>query len=523
MKHVMRRMGKIGMCSRLAVALGAMGLAASLSAQERKPATSADYPAYRGDGSGATDSRLELVRSWSDARRVWASEEPAPPVGRGPHGDTNAVGGYGVPVVAGDSVYVGYLIPTGPTFEGCLGKTGQPLADEVVICMDAKTGKTVWRTVFAGKGWNFCAVYPSDGQITPCVAQGKVLMQGSTGWAYCLDAQSGKVHWEKPTGKTCLAWDGFKAAVLAGTEKPKRMSYPDLKFAQAALAPRPPANPEHGGSGGGGFNSTPMVFGDLAVFNAAGAETVAFDLATGQERWRRRGTMSSSASVVKWTHEGKEYLVGHGVCVDPATGKDLWTFGPLGGGYQGYTPAISGDLWVGVGNNGKTARGENRMFVVCYRFSPQGAKVVWRLPDDTNFTYMSPVIHRGRLYATMGWPKLTPEETETVTGIKDYAGPLLSGDTCIDMVTGKVLGNIGNANNDQGTSPFAMDGRVFTHGAFMFDAQPEAKGIWKPLATLKPRTQCCTFPTGANGFLYLRAAGSKSLVECWDLRGKEIR
>ena len=502
MKHVMRPApaAKVGLFFGIVVILAAMGMAADLSAQERRPATSADYPAYRGDGSGATDSGLELVRSWADARRVWSSAEPAPPVGRGPHGDTNAVGGYGVPVVAGASVYVGYLIPTGPTFEGCLGKTGQPLADEVVICMDAKTGKTVWRTVFAGKGWNFCAVYPSDGQITPCVAQGKVLMQGSTGWAYCLDAQSGKVHWEKPTGKTCLAWDGFKAAVLAGTEKPKRMSYPDLKFAQAALAPRPPANPEHGGSGGGGFNSTPMVFGDLAVFNAVGAETIAFDLATGQERWRRRGTMSSSASVLKWTHQGKEYLIGQGLCVDPATGKDLWTFGPIGGGYQGYTPAISGDLWVGVGNNGKTARGENRMFVVCYRFSPQGAKVVWRLEDNTALTYQSPVIHRGNVYASMG------------------------NDVCIDLETGKLKATAAPQDfNDQGCSPFAMDGRVFFHRGRMYDAQPETNGVWKCLDTVKPRTLMCTFPTGAAGFLYLRGQGSTSLVECWDLRGKEIK
>ena len=72
--------------------------------------------------------------------------------------------------------------------------------------------------------------------------------------------------------------------------------------------------------------------------------------------------------------------------------------------------------------------------------------------------------------------------------------------------------------NDGGTSPFAMDGRVFFHGAYMFDAQPEPKGVWKRLATLQPRSLICTFPTGANGLLYLRAHGSKSLVESWDMR-----
>ena len=509
----------------LATTSAIFGILANSNAEGTKASGSIGFPSYRGDGSGAApESGLELVRSWSDAHLAWSSEEPAPPMGRGPNQlrDSNGVGGFGVPVVAGDFVYVGYLLPTGPKTDGCMAGPGQPMADEVVICMDAKTGKTVWRTVFAGKGWNYCAVYPSDGQITPCIADGKVLMQGSTGWAYCLDAHDGKVLWQKPTGKACLAWDGFKAAVLAGTEKPKRMSYADLKFAQERLAPPPPANPKHGGSGGGGFNSTPMLFGRVAVFNAAG--TVAFDVTSGAVLWQRGAILQGSASVQKWIHDGKEYLIGAGVCVDPATGKDLWSFGPVGGAYQGYTAAISGDLWVGVRNdsNTKPARGEGKTWVECLRFSPTGATSVWRLPADSGFCYMSPVIHRGRLYATMGLPKWnTPEEMEAMTGIKDYAGPSASGDTCIDMATGKVLGTTGNSGNDQGNSPFAMDGRIFTHGSQMFDAQPEPKGIWKPLATLKPRTVNCTFPTGANGFLYLRAAGSKSLVECWDLRVRE--
>ncbi len=84
-------------------------------------------------------------------------------------------------------------------------------ADDVIVCMDAVTGKTLWKTVFAEKG-----CYQQGHKIgpvnnTPCVGDGKVFAMGSLGRVYALDAQTGKPLWEIPniTNVTLTSAEGF--------------------------------------------------------------------------------------------------------------------------------------------------------------------------------------------------------------------------------------------------------------------------------------------------------------------------
>jgi hypothetical protein len=363
-----------------------------------------------------------------------------------------------------------------------------------------------------------------------------LVFMGTTGWAYCLDAVTGAKIWEKPTGKHCLAWEGFMRAVREGREKPGRMAYPDLKFAQEALTQPPPSHPKLGGSGGGGFNSTPRIFGDLAIFNVLGQEALALDLKTGEERWRRsvvyQGVMQSSASVLKWTHEGKEYLIAGGGCHDPATGKVLWGFSAAGGAYQGCTPAIAGDYWVGMCYE-KNAREPK---LTCWRFSPKGATRVWQWEKGT-LGYDSPVIHRGCVYAGLtgfGNNGLSAEPMAAITD-KTYAGPVLADRramlVCIDLATGKLKGAVNSAMEiGGGISQFAMEDRVFFAQRYILDVQPSPNGTWRILSEVAPEggfppnsglVSLClfgAFPTGAGGFLYLRPADRSCLIQCWDLR-----
>jgi outer membrane protein assembly factor BamB len=73
-------------------------------------------------------------------------------------------------------------------------------ADDFTVAIDMKTGKTVWKSVEAGKGIN---VYPgkrSDMHNTPVYYQGKIFSLGTTGLVYCYDAATGKKLWEDNTG-----------------------------------------------------------------------------------------------------------------------------------------------------------------------------------------------------------------------------------------------------------------------------------------------------------------------------------
>ncbi len=91
---------------------------------------------------------------------------------------------------------------------------------------------------------------------------------------------------------------------------------------------------------------------------------------------------------------------------------------------------------------------------------------------------------------------------------------------CVELETGKFKGvglGLGRANS-QGMSPFGMGGRIFVFGKTMFDAKPGPDGKLRRLGMLEPGAMRCTFPTGADGLLYLRPDDLSCLVQCWDLR-----
>ncbi|SVC77704.1 uncharacterized protein METZ01_LOCUS330558, partial [marine metagenome] len=87
------------------------------------------------------------------------------------------------------------------------------VAKDVVVCMDATTGKTLWKTEAPGVPTG------RKSSSTPCVADGKVFSAGST-HAHCLDAITGKRLWsvelpsKGPASSFLVA--GGKAFIMAG-------------------------------------------------------------------------------------------------------------------------------------------------------------------------------------------------------------------------------------------------------------------------------------------------------------------
>ena len=160
---------------------------------------------------------------------------------------------YGSPVVAGGKVYL-YV-------------HDQAAAADLIFCLDANTGKTLWKASFAGRPNGGCS-------STPYVGGGKVFVVGSNGM-YCLDAVSGKEVWKTPS--ICLASKGDGLANQANR-----------------------LDEEADGTGGDGINTSPAIVDGVLVVMAGSGKHLnpgvndpskesgvlkGFDPATGKELW----------------------------------------------------------------------------------------------------------------------------------------------------------------------------------------------------------------------------------------------
>jgi outer membrane protein assembly factor BamB len=92
------------------------------------------------------------------------------------------------PVLVGDKVYV-------------FSRQG---GDEVTSCLDAASGKILWQDKYAatavtGPAAGFGKVKHTGPRSTPAVGEGKACTLGVAGVVSCLDADSGKVVWRKNT------------------------------------------------------------------------------------------------------------------------------------------------------------------------------------------------------------------------------------------------------------------------------------------------------------------------------------
>jgi len=169
------------------------------------------------------------------------------------------------------------------------------VAEDVVLCLDLATGKTLWKCKSPGEATGRMA------SSTPCVADGRVYALGST-HGYAVDAATGQRIWATP------------------------------------LPAKGPA-------------SSPLVVNGVLVVNAG--KLAAFDAATGRPLWTQPKAGGGNSSPVAWQCGDKTVVIcnGRGVMagVDLQTGDVLWRT-PAGGDC---TPAIVGDTLAAQSNNPK--------------------------------------------------------------------------------------------------------------------------------------------------------------------------
>ncbi len=314
MNKTIRVMAVVGSCAVLACAASA--------------AFSQDWPQWRGPGLDGKAAGFAAPETWpKELTQKWK-------VAVGP-GDST-------PALVADKLYV---------------FTRQD-ANEVILCLNAEDGKEVWRNAYAAPAIGGPAAGAHSGpRSSPAVSAGRVCTLGISGIVSCVDAASGKTLWRKDDFSG--AWPRFYTS------------------------------------------SSPLIVDGLAVVQLGGPTgggIVAYDLATGEPRWKWTGDGAAYASPAVMTADGVRQVVALTdkmvVAVALADGKLLWqiAFAPSGMAYNAATPIVDGQtvIYTGQGRGTKAVK-----------VSKQGdtfeAKEVW-----TNATlapqYNTPVLKDGFLY-----------------------------------------------------------------------------------------------------------------------------
>ena len=243
------------------------------------------------------------------------------------------------PALVGDKLYL--LTPQG--------------GDEVIRCLDANTGNEIWKDKYATAP----ATGPGGGahagpRSTPAIADGKVCTLGVSAVVSCLDAAGGKVLWRKDT----------------------------------KLVP--------------GFftSSSPIIVEGKCIVYLGGrgkGDIVAYDLATGDEKWKWTGEAPSYGSPVLMDVGGTKQIVtltgsSYVVSVSAADGKELWKM-PFKASYNSGTPIVSGDTVICSGPNAGT---------VAFKVEKTGdafkATELWKQAKSPAGIYNTPVLKDGLLF-----------------------------------------------------------------------------------------------------------------------------
>jgi outer membrane protein assembly factor BamB len=481
-----------------------------------------DWSAWRGPtGSGAaTPSGHLLARSLGQAHLVWKSEERRVPGTWDWHAE--GAGGYSDFAIADGRLFISYYWPGGRLLDQAafdrihrqvrvpLEERGQRMyylieADDVVLGVEAATGRTLWKTVFAGRGLNHAYAGRASPQATPCSTGGRVFSLGTSANLYALDARTGEPLWDADAGARAIEVDLFKQVfripavkqVFERTAKRYNFDLEHMMCSSPALADGVVACNDHALPATGKARRQ-------ATCGLAG-----FDAATGRHLWTVPECLTELAdSPARWVHRGKEYFIAAGgdraVCVEPRTGKILWEVRE--DIHRDGTPATSEDHVVFCGTAdtwgpGRYKPGEQGLS--CWRITPDGATKAWQL-DPQRYAIgneSSPIIYDGFVYA----------------GLAREADGL----TQMDLETG-AMGLRTRAKT--GYMPNAADGRIFTENLNMVAVPTRAGGTDVAIDYTKffsapnwhsPAHANFVGPVSTDGRLFIR--GKKSIF-CYDLR-----
>ena len=180
-------------------------------------------------------------------------------------------------------------LPTGPAFSGITGlgdlvyTCGTEAGRQVLFCLNAETGKVVWKKAFAEGVKDRMG---GDGpRATPTLDDGRVYILGGEGTLLCADAKTGTEIWSKKFNKS-----------------------PTWKYSGSVL-----------------------IEGNLAVVSPGGENggLLALDKENGNVVWKGGEGGAGYATPYPFTFEGGRYIAGFlakkAILVDASTGRQAWS------------------------------------------------------------------------------------------------------------------------------------------------------------------------------------------------------
>ena len=374
--------------------------------------------------------------------------------------------GMGGPAIVGGNVFVFHRLSE----------------DEVIECREAATGKQRWSQRYPA------AYRPRYGgghgpRTSPVVAGGRVFTFGVTGKLTALDADSGKILWQRDCAR-----DFEMQAVFFG------------------------------------FGSTPLVVGERLIVQLGGKESglplqcAALDVATGKKLWTTTHEWGASyASPVPATIHGREcVLMFAGGQSRPPTGG-LLIIETATGKVMASAPHRA-DMAESVNASSPVLVSGNRVFVseaytaggLCVEIAPDFSLTTAWKDDSLGLYWMTPLVREGVLFGSAGMSERLAEFTAH------------------DVATGKQLwrdelgGGFGRASL-LATGDGVLCLGEFGDLAWLDLSRKGAKVLSRTKLFHAPETW--TLPALADGRLYVSqnepgdALGKRRLV-CYDLRGK---
>ncbi len=407
-----------------------------------------NWPHYYGDGQGFCGPAYgaTMLDDLAAARPVWKSEAFIPTgYGSAPDsryfdraGRTDNGGGSSSPLVYEGRVYQFYYYPRGPvgldkayakyeTEADLLAKAKELFprrdlqqravvnhfrtqADEVLVCLDGATGRTLWKTVFPQRGNNYQTHKHRGFFPVALIAGGIVYQPGTTGRLYAVDAASGKLLWEYPDADP----------------KP----YTTLKGDINCHAP------------------SPVLVGDTVAF-AAGGGVTAVDARSGQKKWHT--PLWTRGSLLKWKGKETTYIIAsdrdhekkqdYAVALASRDGKVAWRAPVQHLAGYGF-PLQAGDLLIGYSlklENVKPGENDGLAVLHAYKLSETGLKEAWTTKP------LAPVID------TVG----------LAVGGRHLFAAAASETYCLDVTNGEILSSVKGVGGARTQTAFVADGRLF--------------------------------------------------------------
>jgi outer membrane protein assembly factor BamB len=244
---------------------------------------------------------------------------------------------------------------------------------EIVRCLNAADGKEIWSDSYPAEAIRGADSRFSGPRSSPTIADGKVVTLGAQSTLTCYDAASGKVTWRN---------EDFKGNV------PRFHT-----------------------------SSSPIVVDGSCIVQLGGESKgamVAYDLASGSEKWKWTDDGMAYASPVATTIDGDKVIVAETnkniVAMSVAGGKLLWET-PFavqrGRSYNACTPIVHEHtiIFSGSGNGTKAVKLEKNG-------DKLDAKELWSNPEQS-VQFNTPIVKNGLVYGLSDKDKLFCLNAET--------------------------------------------------------------------------------------------------------------